>query len=92
MAKNFRIREKTKNDRSVAIKLSGDFDATSAFELIHVLDERVKHATKVAIDTDELRTINRFGVEVIRPRLSMLSRRQAEIQMTGLFRRVFQEQ
>lgn len=92
MAKNFRIRAETKNDQSVSIKLSGDFDATSACELMRVLDACVTPATKVAIDTDGLRMINRFGVDVILPRLAMRSGSAAAIQVTGLFSGVFQDQ
>ena len=72
MAKSFRIRTKEKGDRTVDIELFGDFYASSACELIHVLDESDGRATKLTIDTDGLRNINAFGLDVLLLRLSDL--------------------
>ncbi len=91
MAKNFRIHAKTRGDQSLAIQLFGDFDASSACELLHVLDQSAKNATKVAIDTDGLRMINRFGLSVTLPRIAKLANRRMDIEVTGCFSGVFQE-
>jgi stage II sporulation protein AA (anti-sigma F factor antagonist) len=91
MAKNFRISTKKKNNRTLDIELFGDFDASSACELIHLLDNSANHATKVAIDTDGLRTINAFGLDVLMPRLSDLASRRPDIEVTGRFSGIFQE-
>ena len=92
MAKSFRIRTKEKGDRTVDIELFGDFDASSACELIHVIDESAERATKLAIDTNGLRNINAFGLDVLLPRLFDLAASRSNIEITGRFSSAFQEQ
>ena len=75
----------------MALQLFGDFDASSACELINVLDKSVKKSSKVAIDTDRLRTINAFGLDVFLPTMSRLNSTRADIQVTGRFSEVFKE-
>jgi anti-anti-sigma regulatory factor len=91
MAKNFRVLTKESNDQSLALQLFGDFDGSSACELLHVLDESVKKNRTVAIDTDGLRTINTFGLNVFLPRMSGLKNTRADIEVTGRFSAVFRE-
>ena len=91
MAKNFRVCKKKSSDQSMALKLFGDFDGSSAYELIIVLDESVKNTFKVAIDTDGLKTIDAFGLDVFLPRMSMLNNTRADIEVTGRFSGVFRE-
>lgn len=91
MALNFRVCAKEINNHCMAIKLFGDFDASSACELINVLNESVKKSSKVAIDTDGLRTVIAFGIDVFLPQMSRLSHTLANIQVTGRFSDVFRE-
>jgi len=91
MARNFRVCSREINPQSLALQLFGDFDATSACELIDILDDVVKQNDKVAIDTDGLKIINPFGLDVFIPRMSRLSRKWTDIQVTGRYREVFME-
>lgn len=91
MAKNFRVCAKESSNQYLALQLFGDFDGSSACELIHVLDERVKTTSKVAIDTNGLKEIDAFGLVVFLPRMSWLKDKHADIEVTGRFREVFQE-
>ena len=91
MALNFRVCVKEIRNQCMALQLFGDFDASSACELINVLDKSVKKSSKVAIDTDGLRTINAFGLDVFLPRMSTLNNNRADIQVTGRFSEVFKE-
>ena len=91
MAKNFRVLTKESSDQSMALQLFGDFDGSSACELIDVLDESVKKTFKVAIDTDGLKTINTFGLNVFLPRMSLLNNTRADIEVTGRFSEIFRE-
>ena len=91
MAKNFRVCAKESSNQTLGLQLFGDFDGSSACELINVLDESVKKSSKVAIDTDGLRTINAFGLNVFLPRMSWLNNTQANIEVTGRFSGVFRE-
>jgi hypothetical protein len=83
MAKNFRVCTEELNKQLPALKLFGDFDATSACELSDILDGIAKTTDKVAIDTNGLKTICAFGVDVFLPRMNRLSRRQMDIEVTG---------
>jgi len=91
MAKNFRICTKENSNQSLALQLFGDFDGSAACELINVLDQSVINTSKVAIDTDGLRTIDAFGLNVFLPRMSWLNHTCADIEVTGRFSGVFRE-
>ena len=92
MAKNFRIYAKEDSNQSLAVQLFGDFDASSACELINLLDKNVKLSEKVAIDTDGLKTINAFGLDVFLPQMSRLNNTWADIEVTGRFSGAFREE
>lgn len=92
MAKNFRVCATEDSNQSLALQLFGDFDGSSACELINLLDESVKKSSKVAIDTDGLRTIDAFGLNVFLPRMAWLNNTQAHIEVTGRFSGVFREE
>lgn len=91
MAKNFRIFTRERNRQRMSLELAGDFDASSALELIHVLDKGVRRSRKVAINTDGLRTVNAFGLDVWLPRMSGLDGCPATIEITSRFSGVFQD-
>jgi stage II sporulation protein AA (anti-sigma F factor antagonist) len=91
MAKNFRVCAKETGKQSLALQLFGDFDATSACELIHLLTESIKTNAKVAIDTDGLKTINAFGLAVFLPRMSRLDKKRTDIEVTGRYSQAFME-
>ncbi len=91
MAKNFRVCTQTSGNQALAVQLYGDFDGSSACELIHVLDQRVKPSSKVAIDTSGLKRIEAFGLVVFLPKISWLREKRADIEITGRFSGVFQE-
>jgi hypothetical protein len=86
MALNFRIASKAFSKDGTALQLFGDFDGSSAWQLINALDENMRTAKKIAIHTDGLRAIHAFGLDVFRPRMSKLEKSQANIQVTGRFR------
>ena len=91
MALNFRVCVKEISKQCMALQLFGDFDASSACELINVLEKSVKKSSKVAIDTDGLRTINAFGLDVFLPRMYTLNNTRADIRVTGRFSDIFRE-
>lgn len=91
MARNFRVCAKEIDKQSLALKLFGDFDASSACELIHFLTEIVQKYYKVVIDTDGLITINMFGLDVFHPRMNRLNKKRTNIEITGRFSDAFLE-
>ncbi len=63
MASNFQILSyKTKN--SLHLKLDGDFDGNSAYELINALRDHGAEFFQIFIDTNNLKTVHAFGREV----------------------------
>jgi hypothetical protein len=91
MAVNFRIASKELNNQCTALKLFGDFDGSSAWELINVLDENTRRDKKIAINTDGLRAIHAFGLDIFLPKMSKLNKTWAKVQVTGRFSDIFND-
>ena len=71
MASNFQIYSfKTKN--SLHLKLTGDFDGSSAYDLIHTLTKHSKGVYEIFIDINDLNSIHPFGREVFQKKLDAL--------------------
>lgn len=62
MATNFKI-FRHQNSSNLHLKLSGDFDGTSAFELINTLDHFKGYKGKIFIHTESLNHVDSFGKE-----------------------------
>ena len=69
MASNFQIYSFKTRD-SLHLKLTGDFDGSSAYELIHTLTEHGKDFYEIFIDTNDLKTIHPFGKDVFKRTLA----------------------
>jgi hypothetical protein len=67
VANNFHIGVRTKGS-SLHLILSGDFDGSSAFELINLLKAKKHEFTRMVIHTDGLRKIFPFGTEIFKTR------------------------
>ena len=63
MAHNFKISIHRNIDR-LYIRLTGDFDGSSAFELLNALRENLNSSKIVLIDTNELKKVYPYGREV----------------------------
>ena len=68
MASNFQIYSFKTRD-SLHLKLAGDFDGSSAYELINTLTEHGKGFYEIFIDTNDLKTIHPFGRDVFQKNL-----------------------
>ena len=82
MAKNFKI-STHRNDENLHLKLMGDFDGTSAFELLNVLKGKSDRTSKVFIHTRGLRNIYPFGLNVFHNNLNVLKGKFVELVFTG---------
>lgn len=67
MALSFRINQHQSNS-SLCLKLSGDFDGSSAAELTSILRSYRDVRKKIFIDTGSLRKIHPFGIECFKRR------------------------
>lgn len=82
MSANFRI-SMHRNSENLHLKLMGDFDGSSACELLNVLRKNSNDPLRVFIHTNSLKTIYPFGREVFRRNISELDGQRASITFTG---------
>jgi len=68
VASNFQIYSFKTRD-SLHLKLAGDFDGSSAYELINTLTEHGKGFYEIFIDINDLKSIHPFGRDVFRKNL-----------------------
>ena len=68
MASNFHIFSYKTRD-SLHLKLEGDFDGNSAYELLETLKKYDSGSYQIFIDTNDLKTIYPFGKEVFQKKL-----------------------
>jgi anti-anti-sigma regulatory factor len=82
MARNFRIFVH-RNSENVHLKLIGDFDGTSAYELLHALARYGHHTSRIYIDTSSLKEMNPFGLQVFQDNLDLLKGGHLELVFAG---------
>jgi len=71
------------------IRLDGDFDGTSAFELIHMLDRYGRKATEIIIDTSGLKRVFPFGRDTFRNNLHHIAGGTGELIVRGKHKKRF---
>ena len=82
MASNFQIFS-YKNRESLYLKLSGDFDGSSAHELFNMLKKYDTDFLEIFIDTNNLKTINSFGIDVFQKKLGNLNHQFSNLIFIG---------
>lgn len=82
MAANFQTVVSIECD-TLHLKLEGDFDGSSALELIYTLLENRGSANRVVIHTDGLNAVHPFGRAVFERRLPDVGKLNASIVFTG---------
>ncbi len=82
MAANFHIVTDHSAD-DLRLKLDGDFDGTSAFELIHVLKKIGRRKRRIIIDTNGLKRIYPFGRETFWKNLGSATVTNRRLVVTG---------
>jgi len=82
MANNFKFLSNRVTDR-IRLKLYGDFDGSSACELINVLKNYRSGFNQIFIDTNNLNTLHPFGMDVFKTNLSILDINKNKITITG---------
>ncbi len=82
MAMNFKIVQ-LKSKNSVHLNLDGDFDGTSAHELINTLKSCAGNVDKVFIHTNGLKLVHPFGRIVLQRNLSGLCGRCLNLVFVG---------
>jgi anti-anti-sigma regulatory factor len=82
MALNFRMSVQ-QNYGSLSLRLVGDFDGTSAHELLNVLADRCDGMGKAVIDTKGLQRVYPFGVDTFHKNLHVLKGAPSGLVFTG---------
>ena len=82
MATNFKIAAH-RNGGTLHPKLAGDFDGTSAHELLDTLKKRSIGTSRVFIDTGGLRNIYPFGLNVFHTNLNSVKGRSIDLVFLG---------
>ena len=83
MALNFRI-VFHRNNGNLKLKLVGDFDGSSAFELINVLKEHCGKVGQVIINTGGLSSIHPFGLGVFKKHCA-INKLSCDVTFTGKY-------
>ena len=82
MATNFQLFHFQSRD-SLYLQMRGDFDGTSACELINTLKKQNRDYFEVFVDTNDLHQIDIFGIEVLENNLNMLFKNSKKLKFTG---------
>ena len=82
MASNFRISAHRNRD-NLYLTLVGDFDGTSACELLNLMKEKCRGAERVFIDTSGLGKVYPFGHDTFQKNLYVLKERPFRLVFTG---------
>ena len=82
MAANFRV-GLYRNSESLHLRLEGDFDGSSAHQLIHMLGENCYGARRVFIHTNGLKEIHPFGSAVFQKNLNTFKTSKPDLIFTG---------
>jgi len=82
MAANFKIFVH-RNSENTHLKLAGDFDGSSAYELLNTLKRYCRGTSGAYIHTSCLRQIHPFGRDVFQSNLDMLNGKCVPLVFTG---------
>ncbi len=82
MAANFKIRV-YRNNGSLHLKLSGDFDGTSAHELLNVLEYHFREHSQIIIHTNNLTQLHSFGLQIFGKNIGIFKNRSDRLVFTG---------
>jgi hypothetical protein len=82
MASNFGITI-DKNSDGFGLKLAGDFDATSAFELINAIRKMPEETVSIYIYTNGLKSIFPFGLDIFHKFMRSLNGQSGKIVFSG---------
>ena len=72
-----------KKSEHFGLKLEGDFDATSAYELIYAIKKLPEGILKIFIHTDGLKAISPFGLDVFHRNMSPYDAQSRKLVFTG---------
>ncbi len=72
------------------VKLLGEFDGSAACELIRKIEQDASGASRILVDTTDLRHVHPFGKTVFQNRLGPLSRKLHGLTFVGKYKHQFE--
>ena len=88
MASNFKLFMHETRD-SLHLKMFGDFDGNSAYELINTIKDNAARSYQIFIDTEDLKNIYPFGRDVFQNNLARNKIRSTQIVFIGKYQNAF---
>ncbi len=88
MASNFHVFSNQNRD-SLHLHMYGDFDGTSAHELIDALAKQGEDYYEVFIDTSDLNAVHPFGIDVFQKKVNLLAKNNINLIFIGRYRHRF---
>ena len=82
MAANFRV-FLHRNSDNLHVKLSGDFDGSSAHQLLEILKRNYRRTSKIFIHTSSLNRIHPFGRDVFQSNMDFIEGAATFLVFTG---------
>jgi len=82
LASNFKICV-YRNNGDLHLKLRGDFDGTSAHELLNVLKNHYRESEQILIHTKDLTQIHSFGLQIFNKNINISTKRNNRLVFTG---------
>jgi len=82
VAQNFKICINRTTD-NLTLRLKGDFDGSSAFELFNALKDNLNSAKCILIDTNKLKAVYPFGRDVFNYNFSKMKNQRNRIRFVG---------
>lgn len=82
MAENFQIATKKINDQAFII-ISGDFDGSSAFELINFINSSCPECNQIVVNTSKLNKIHPFGRKIFKSKEYLFKNSSKQVVFTG---------
>jgi anti-anti-sigma regulatory factor len=72
-----------KTSDGFSLKLTGDFDATSAYELLYAIRKLADKPVRIHVNTSELKRIHSFGLEVFHRSMRFSGFSSSQIEFRG---------
>jgi anti-anti-sigma regulatory factor len=82
MALNFEIITDKIGD-GFSLKLKGEFDATSAYELVYAIKKLADKPVRIYVNTSEIKRVHPFGLEVFNRAMRFSGRNSAQLIFRG---------
>jgi hypothetical protein len=82
MARNFKIVQKS-GKNGLQLQLRGDFDGSSAYELIQALEKNIDKTGRIEVNTSGLQEVVPFGCAVLHSNLGIEGKKRRRLMFTG---------